>query len=254
MGAHAMSDKSVVITGAGSGIGRAAAVRFAAAGAQVTVADRDARAGEETVRRIADEGGRARFASVEVSSGTDVRAMLDGAAAAFGGIDVIVNNAGVQYAGDVVDCGESEWDDLMAVNAKSCFLTAKYGVPHLRARGGGAIVNNASLAAVKAAPGLGAYSASKGAIVAFSRTLAAEVAGDGIRVNVVCPGWTDTSFNAPSIDHMGGPAGLERFVQDRIPLQRLGTPGEIAAAMVYLASDESSYMTGQALIVDGGIH
>jgi dihydroanticapsin dehydrogenase len=250
----ALRDRSVVITGSGSGIGRAAAEEFARRGALVTVADRDPAAGERTVQAIEAAGGRARFAAVDVSSGEDVRALLDGAAEAFGGIDVIVNNAGVQHAGDVVDCLESEWDELMSVNAKSCFLTAKHGVPHLRARGGGAIVNNASLAAVKSAPGLGAYSASKGAILAFSRTLAAEVASDGIRVNVVCPGWTDTTFNVPSIAHMGGGASLDRFVQERIPLNRLGTPHEIAAAIVFLASDDSSYMTGQALIVDGGIY
>jgi dihydroanticapsin dehydrogenase len=141
----------------------------------------------------------------------------------------------------------------MSVNAKSCFLMAKYGIPHLTARGGGAIVNNASLAAVKAAPGLGAYSASKGAIVAFSKALAAEVASAGIRVNAICPGWTDTAFNGPSIAHMGGEAGLEKFVRATVPLGRLGAPEEIAAAMVFLASDDASYMTGQVLIVDGGI-
>jgi dihydroanticapsin dehydrogenase len=248
-----MDGRSVLVTGAGAGIGRAAAARFAAAGAHVTVVDRDAAAGDATVAAIRDAGGAATFVAADVSSADDVRAMLDAAADAGGGLDAIVNNAGVQYAGDVVDCDEAEWDQLMAVNAKSCFLTAKYGVPHLKARGGGAIVNNASLAAVKAAPGLGAYSASKGAILALSRTLAAEVAPDRIRVNVVAPGWTDTGFNGPSIAHMGGEAGLAAFVQERIGLGRLGSPDEIAAAMVFLASDDSSYMTGQVLIVDGGI-
>ncbi|MEA2268199.1 MAG: hypothetical protein QOC64_809 [Solirubrobacteraceae bacterium] len=247
-----MDGKGVVVTGAGAGIGRAAALRFAREGAHVTVVDRDVAAGEATVDAIRADDGRATFAQVDVSSPDDVRAMLD-AAAANGGLDVIVNNAGVQHAGDVVDCSEAEWDDLMSVNAKSCFLMAKYGIPHLTARGGGAIVNNASLAAVKAAPGLGAYSASKGAIVAFSKALAAEVASAGIRVNAICPGWTDTAFNGPSIAHMGGEAGLEKFVRATVPLGRLGAPEEIAAAMVFLASDDSSYMTGQVLIVDGGI-
>ena len=250
----AMTGKSVIVTGSGSGIGRAAAMRFAAEGAHVTVVDRDAKAGQETVRSLTEAGARAFLFAGDVAKADDVRAMLEGAVSRFDGIDVIVNNAGVQYAGDVVDCAEDEWDYMMAVNARSCFLAAKYGVPYLRARGGGAIVNNASLAAVKAAPGLGAYSASKGAILAFSRTLAAEVAKDNIRVNVVCPGWTDTTFNGPSIEHMGGTAGLERFVHEHVPLRRLGAPSEIAAAMVYLASEDASYMTGQALIVDGGIN
>ncbi len=249
-----MEGRSVVVTGAAAGIGRAASLGFARAGAHVTVVDRNSAGGEGTVEEIVAAGGDARFAEADVSSAGDVRAMLDEAAAVRGGIDVIVNNAGIQFAGDVVDCAEEEWDALMAVNAKSCFLTAKYGVAHLQARGGGAIVNNASLAGVKGAPGLGAYSASKGAIVAFSKALAAEVASVGIRVNTICPGWTDTAFNAPSIAHMGGQAGLEAFVRATVPLGRLGAPEEIAAAMVFLASDDASYMTGQVIVVDGGIN
>lgn len=248
-----LSGKSVLVTGAGSGIGRAAAIMFARAGAYVTVVDRDADAGQLSVDRIHEESGHAGCVVADVSLAADVRRMLETAAEMGQGLDVIVNNAGVQYAGDVVDFGEAEWDELMAVNAKSCFLTAKYGVPYLRRRGG-AIVNNASLAGIRAAPGLGAYAASKGAIVAFSKTLAVEMAPLGIRVNVVCPGWTDTTFNRPSIEHMGGASELEAFTRANIPLGRLGTPDEIAAAIVFLASEESSYMTGQLLVIDGGIN
>jgi dihydroanticapsin dehydrogenase len=248
-----LKGRVAIVTGAGSGIGRATARQLARGGAHVSVVDRDPLAGQDTVAAIVAEGGGATFAQADVSSAADVRALLEETVRAQGGIDVIVNNAGVQYAGDVVDCTEDQWEQVMAVNAKSCFLMAKYGIAHLTARGGGAIVNNASLAAVKAAPGLGAYAASKGAIVAFSKTLAAEVAAVRIRVNAICPGWTDTSFNAPSIAHMGGPAGLEAFVRENIPLGRLAAPEEIAAVIVFLASDDASYLTGQALIVDGGI-
>jgi dihydroanticapsin dehydrogenase len=249
-----LAGRSVVITGAGAGIGRAAARRFAAAGAQVTVVDRDADAAERAAREIVAEGGSARPAVADVSREAEVRDVLDAVVAETGGLDVLVSNAGVQVAGDLADCTEDEWDRLMAVNAKGCFLGAKHAIPHLIARGGGAIVNNASLAGVKGGAGLVAYSASKGAVVAFSKALAAELAGHAIRVNAICPGWTDTEFNAPSVTAMGGPAALERFVAGQVPLGRLAAPEEIAAAMLFLGSDESSYMTGQVLVVDGGIY
>jgi NAD(P)-dependent dehydrogenase (short-subunit alcohol dehydrogenase family) len=249
-----LAGRSVVITGAGAGIGRAAAQRFARAGAHVTVVDRDGVAAARTVGEIEAEGGTARPAVADVSRDAEVHDMLDEVVRETGGLDVLVNNAGVQYAGDVVDCTEEQWDRLMAVNAKGCFLGAKHAIPHMVARGGGAIVNNASLAGVKGGAGLVAYSASKGAVVAFSKALAAELAGHQIRVNTVCPGWTDTEFNGPSIAEMGGQEGLERFVAGQVPLGRLAAPEEIAAAMLFLGSDESSYMTGQVLVVDGGIY
>jgi dihydroanticapsin dehydrogenase len=140
----------------------------------------------------------------------------------------------------------------MRVNPRSCFLGAKYGVPYLRERGGGSIVNVSSLAGLKGGPGMTAYSASKGAIIAFTRALAEELAPDNIRANSVCPGWIDTPFNEPAIEFMGGRAQQEEMVQQTVPLKRQGRPEEIAPGILYLASDASSYVTGQELVIDGG--
>jgi NAD(P)-dependent dehydrogenase (short-subunit alcohol dehydrogenase family) len=143
---------------------------------------------------------------------------------------------------------------LMAVNPRSCFLAIKHAVPILRDGGGGSIINMASLAGVKGGPGLTAYSASKGAIVGFTKALSAELAPSKIRVNCVCPGWIDTPFNQPAINFMGGREDQDRVVKQIVPMGRQGTPDEIAPMVVYLASDGSTYMTGQALIIDGGVY
>src|SRR4051794_14717337 len=184
-----LEGKLAVITGAATGIGRATALLFAREGARVVVGDLNEEGAQETVDTVnAENGGeRARFVRTDVSSAQDMQALMGGAAEFMGGIDVIVNNAGAQRSGSVTEFEESDWDLLMQVNPKSCFFGAKYGVPHLRERGGGAIVNMASLAGLKGGPGMTAYSASKGAIVAFTKALAAEVAPDCIRVNCVCP-------------------------------------------------------------------
>jgi dihydroanticapsin dehydrogenase len=142
----------------------------------------------------------------------------------------------------------------MEVNPRSCFLGAKYGLPFLVQRGGGVIVNVASLAGLKGGPGMTAYSASKGAIIAFTKALAAELAPANIRVNAMCPGWIDTPFNQPAIDFMGGREVQDRVVEQIVPLGRQGVPEEIATGMLFLASDASSYMTGQALVIDGGVY
>ena len=142
----------------------------------------------------------------------------------------------------------------MAVNPRSCFFGIKHAVPLMRERGGGSIINMASLAGVKGGPGLTAYSASKGAIVGFTKAVAAELAPEWIRVNCVCPGWVDTPFNQPAIDFLGGRQDQERVIKQIVPMGRQGTPEEIAPIVVYLASDGSTYTTGQALVVDGGVY
>jgi NAD(P)-dependent dehydrogenase (short-subunit alcohol dehydrogenase family) len=247
-----LQGKVAIITGAATGIGRATALLFAREGASVVVADINEDDAERTVADIKGEGADARFVRTDVSEAEDVRALMERTAEEMGGIDVIVNNAGAQRSGAVTEFEESEWDLLMHINPRSCFLGAKYGVPYLRERGGGSIVNVSSLAGLKGGPGMTAYSASKGAIIAFTRALAEELAPDNIRANSVCPGWIDTPFNEPAIEFMGGRAQQEEMVQQTVPLKRQGAPEEIAPGILYLASDASSYVTGQELVIDGG--
>ena len=248
-----LKGKLAVISGAATGIGRATALLFAQEGAQVVIADVNEEDSQKTVDDINNENGSAWFVRTDVSRAEEMEALMKSAAERMGGIDVIFNNAGAQRSGAVTDFDESEWDLLMSINPKSCFLGAKYGVPYLRERGGGSIVNMASIAGLKGGPGMTAYSASKGAVVAFTKALAAELAADNIRVNCVCPGWIDTPFNRPAIEFMGGRANQEEMVQQTVPLQRQGTPEEIAPGILYLASEASSYVTGKELIIDGGL-
>lgn len=246
-----MRGRRVVITGAAANIGAAAAELFAAEGAEVVIGDIDP-AAEATAERIVAAVGRAWFVQTDVSNGEAMQALFHAAAEYMGGIDVIANNAGVQRSSPITEMAESEWDLHMSVNARSCFLAAKYGVPYLRQGASPAIVNMASVGGFKAPAGLAGYSASKGAIIAFTRTLASELGPEGIRVNCIAPGWVDTPFNDPIVSHMGGRAAQDAAVHAAVPLQRQGRADEIAEAFVFLASDASSFMTGHALVVDGG--
>jgi dihydroanticapsin dehydrogenase len=248
-----LEGKLAVITGAATGIGRATAQLFVQEGARVVIADINEDEAQKTLDSLNGENSNAWFFRADVSRAEDVEALMSNAAERMGGIDVIFNNAGAQRSGPITDFEEAQWDLLMGVNPKSCFLSAKYGVPYLRERGGGSIVNMASIAGLKGGPGMTAYSASKGAVVAFTKALAAELAPDNIRVNCVCPGWIDTPFNQPAIEFMGGREEQEEMVKHAVPLQRQGTPEEIAPGILYLASDASSYMTGKELVIDGGI-
>ncbi|MGV9633106.1 SDR family NAD(P)-dependent oxidoreductase [Nocardia rhamnosiphila] len=246
-----MTGKNVVVTGAATGIGRASAALLAAEGAALVLADINLAELEATAKTITDTGARCVARYCNVSDASSVESLIGYADTELGGIDAIVNSAGVQRSGPVTEFPESDWDLMLSVNPKSCFLLAKYAAPVLRRRGGGSIVNIASIAGIKGGPGQTAYSASKGAIVAFSRALAAELAPD-IRVNSLCPGWVDTPFNQPAIDNMGGPEAQAALIERTVPLQRQGTVDEIARSVLFLAGDASSYMTGQSLIVDGG--
>jgi NAD(P)-dependent dehydrogenase (short-subunit alcohol dehydrogenase family) len=244
--------KRVVMTGGAANIGRASALLLAAHGAHVVIGDVDEAGALETVRLIEAAGGRAGFVQTDVTDEAAVKELLDTATDQLGGLDVAFFNAGIQRSGAVTDVAVDDWDALFTVNPRHCFLGVKHATPHLRAQGG-SIVLTASLAGIKGGPGMTAYSASKGAIVGFGKALAAELAPDQIRVNTICPGWIDTPFNQPAIDFMGGRASQESTVQQVVPLGRQGSPEEIASGVLFLASDASSYMTGQVLVMDGGV-
>jgi NAD(P)-dependent dehydrogenase (short-subunit alcohol dehydrogenase family) len=242
-----LEGRRAVVTGALANIGAATSKRFAAEGAQVLLVDRDPGV-LETAKAI---GADALIA--DVSSPAEVDALAETAVDRLGGVDILVNNAAVHRVGPIEKFSVNDWDETFAVNVRSCFLTARAFVSHLRASTAAAIVNTSSQVGLHGAPGATAYSASKGAVIAFTKALALELAGDGIRVNAVCPGWVDTSFNAPAIKLLGGAEAHARIVSDSVPLGRQARPEEIAAGTLFLVSDASSFMTGQVLPLDGGV-
>jgi len=238
-----------LITGGGSGIGRATAERFAAEGAAVMVTGRREEALAGVVAAVKDAGGKAAYCQGDVSIEADVRRMVDSAVSTFGGLDIVVNNASVLRRGeDLRETTEAEWDRDLDVNLKGVFFVIKHALPHLES-GHGCIVNVASQLAFVAAPGYATYCASKGGVVSFTRAVAMDVAGKGVRANCVCPGLVDTKMarlERPDFEE-------RRDEYDQLhPLGRIGQPDDIANAILFLASDEASWITGQALIVDGG--
>jgi NAD(P)-dependent dehydrogenase (short-subunit alcohol dehydrogenase family) len=247
-----LEGKRIVMTGGAANIGRASALLMARHGGHVVIGDIDVAGAEETAALIKEEGGAASVVPTDVTSEAAVKNLVDTAAERLGGLDVGFFNAGLQRSGAVTDFEVAEWDALFMVNPRHCFLGAKHLTPHLRERGG-SIVLTSSIAGIKGGPGMTAYSASKGAIVGFGKALAAELAPHGIRVNTVCPGWIDTPFNQPAINFMGGRDSQEEAVRQVVPLGRQGSPEEVAGGVLFLASEASSYMTGQLLVIDGGV-
>ncbi len=241
-----------LITGAGSGIGKVAAQLFAAEGAAVVVADIAADAARDTVRAIVEGGGRAAAVEADVSQEAGAAEAVSTATGEFGALHVLFNNAGI-FPGDdggVLDTPPTTWDRVMAVNLKGVWLVCRAAVPAMIGAGGGSIVNVASFVALMgAATAQVAYTASKGGVLAFTRELAVEYARRGVRANALCPGPIDTPLLA---ELLADPERRNRRLV-HIPMGRLGRPEEIARAALFLASDESSFMTGSALVVDGGI-
>lgn len=240
-----------IVTGAGSGFGRGIAERFAAEGAKVVVNDVNAAGGEGTVDAITRAGGAARFCQGDVTRDADVARLVAFALEAFGGLHVVVNNAGTTHRNQpMLDVSEAEFDRIYAVNVKSLFLTARHAVPHFRRQRDGVFITIASTAGVRPRPGLTWYNGSKGAAIVTSRSMAAELARDNIRVNVINPVAGETAMLA---DFMGEdtPQKRAQFVST-IPLGRLSQPADIATAAVFFASEEAAFITGACLEVDGG--
>ena len=246
--------RAAVITGAGSGIGRATAELFASEGAGVAILDRDAPAAEAAAAAISAKGGAAHPVVTDVSSPDDVARAIACSARLLGRLDIVFNNAGVAPSGSVLDTEEHEWDRCFAVNVKGVYLTSRAAIPHLRAAGGGSIINQASVAALVGMANFSAYSAAKGAVVSLTRAMAIDLAPFGIRVNALCPGAVHTPIMEPLMRNHGG-GSLERGLEitaTKHPIGRLGTPTEIAGAALFLASDDAAFVTGATLPVDGG--
>ncbi|MEX2236372.1 MAG: glucose 1-dehydrogenase [Dehalococcoidia bacterium] len=246
-----LAGKVALITGAGGGIGRASALLFAREGARVVVADISREAGEETVRQVGAAVDDCFFVQVDVTSATSVESMVREAEGRMGGLHVLFNNAGIflDEDGSVTTTTDEVFDRVIAVNLKGVFLGCRYGIPALQRSGGGSVINTASFVALMgAATSQSAYTASKGGVLALTREIAVEFAREGIRANALCPGPVNTALLA---ELLSDPAARARRLV-HLPMGRLAEAEEIAAAALFLASDESSYVNGTAFTVDGG--
>ena len=248
--------KVVIVTGGAQGMGRATALAFAREGAAVTIADVDVTAGRAAVDQVHQMDGRGLFVHADVAVSADCRRIVAETVAAFGGIDILFNNAGIQPPDSYRNAEETPeelWDRILAVNLKSYFLMAKYAIPEIRKRGRGAIINNASVQGLQSMPGVPAYAASKGGVLSLTRQLAVDYAAEQIRVLAICPGTIDTEMvrRSAAREPEGLEAALARYGKSH-PLGRIGTGEDIANAVLFLASDKASFMTGSYVCVDGG--
>ncbi len=247
-----LANKVALITGGASGIGRATALLFVREGAAVVIADTHAQAGQAVVGEITRAGGRACFESADVTRADDCRRVFERAIREFGKIDVLFNNAGIIRRATVLETSEEDWDRVMAVNVKSIYLLSREVIPHMQKAGGGSIINTASGWGLAGGAKAAVYCASKGAVVLLTKAMAVDHGPQNIRVNCICPGDTDTGMLRSEAQQLG--EASDRFLAEaaKRPLGRVGSPEEIAQAALYLASDASSFVTGAALVVDGG--
>ena len=248
-----LENKVSLITGAGSGIGQAIAVLFAREGSTVAVADLSSDAGRETVQQIRSAGGAAEFVQVDVSSAEQVRRAVDAVIERFGRIDILCNNAGIGVAATVVETSEDDWDRVMAVDLKGVFLGCKYVIPHMLRQGGGVIVNTSSVAGMVGVLNRAAYCAAKAGIIGLTKSIAMDFVAQGIRANCVCPGTVDSPWIQKILSQQPDPVAERQRMVERQPMGRMGKPEEIAAAALYLASDEAAFVTGTELVIDGGL-
>lgn len=247
-----LNGRVAIVTGAGAGIGRATAKLFAEEGARVVVAERIEESGQATAEAIELMGGSALALEADVSLEADAKRVVAETLRRFETVDVLVNNAGVELKKPLEETTEAEWDRVLAVNLKSAFLMSKHVIPTLKAKRRGAIVMNSSVGYFIAAPNSAAYGASKAGMMALARGLALELAPYDVRVNAVCPGVIDTPMNERNLERADDPEAMRRSWFEVTPLKRLGKPEDVAKAILFLASDDSSFVTGTPLIIDGG--
>ena len=249
-----LKDRVALVTGAGTGIGRAVAIRFAAEGARVVVSCRTPENGQETVRRIREAGGDATFVGCDVSVEAAARALEEAAAARYGRIDILVNNAGIGLWGTVETLQPADFFRLLSVNVGGVYLVSHFAVPVLRERGvSPCIINLGSAVGLIGCGNSAGYCATKGAVANLTRAMAIDHAADGIRVNCVCPGVVDTPFNDQILAGVDNPNGVLAAQRAGNLIGRLETPEDVAGACLYLASDDAAYVTGSMLMADGGV-
>lgn len=250
-----LEGKVALIAGAGSiieipgllGIGRATAILFAQEGAKVVAADIRPSAGETTVNMIRERDGNAVFVQGDVTKAEDAKSMVENTVSTYGRLDILLNNVGIALGGNVLYTDEEDWDSVIATNLKGIFLVSKYAIPHMIKNGGGSIINTSSIAGIGSHP-MSAYSTSKAGVIALTRCMAIDFARYGIRVNCIVPGIIDTPQVSPIADER-----RRKFWRKIIPLGRVGLAQDVAYGVLYLASDESSYVTGTTLVIDGGL-
>jgi len=248
-----LDGKVAVITGAASGMGRATALRFAKEGSAVVVADLNAQGGEAVISEIAASGGRAVYQHTDVSSEDGIKALIDRAVKEYGRLDITYNNAGIGGAvGRIEDLKADDWDKTFAILTRAVFFGIKYSIAPMRKVGGGSIISTASVAGLRGMAGLHAYSAAKAAVVNLTESAAIDLGHDRIRVNCICPGGVVTPLTYRGV--AGGEQEVTRMMAKMQPIPRAGRPEDIAAMALFLASDESEWVTGAAMVVDGGIN
>lgn len=248
-----LEDRVAIVTGAGSGIGKATAELFAAEGAHVVIVDWNRESGEQTATAIQQAGGDAIFCYADVSKPNDIRAMVDRVVECHQKLDVLVNNAAIQIMARLDETTEEVWDRIQSVNLKGVFLGCKYGIPAIIRAGGGSVINIASVLGFVADPDLAAYCAAKGGVISLTKVAALAYGPHRVRVNCICPGDVDTPLVQDYFRKDPDPERLRKEVSSKYALRRIASPGEVAQAALFLAGSESSFVTGSQIVIDGGL-